>query len=166
MALASSNRNLVRSVATTIHCRTKVRSTSMTALGSVDPVLADIPLCCSRTASPEGPPRFLRRPDRNVGVDEKKIILPTTEGANRIKVVPKELEINATVRHLPILPPRTDAQMSPTATDNFHRRWQRNLPLQHLLRWKLHGGIAQLAEHLHGMQGVMGSNPITSTKVF
>ena len=27
------------------------------------------------------------------------------------------------------------------------------------------GGIAQLAEHLHGMQGVRGSNPLTSTKM-
>ena len=26
------------------------------------------------------------------------------------------------------------------------------------------GGIAQLVEHLHGMQGVSGSNPLTSTK--
>ena len=34
---------------------------------------------------------------------------------------------------------------------------------QELLTLNSHGGIAQLAEHLHGMQGVMGSNPITST---
>ena len=27
------------------------------------------------------------------------------------------------------------------------------------------GGIAQLVEHLHGMQGVSGSNPLTSTKI-
>ena len=29
----------------------------------------------------------------------------------------------------------------------------------------LFGGIAQLVEHLHGMQGVSGSNPLTSTTV-
>ncbi len=32
-----------------------------------------------------------------------------------------------------------------------------------LLIWSLPGGIAQLVEHLHGMQGVRGSNPLTST---
>ena len=28
----------------------------------------------------------------------------------------------------------------------------------------LHGVVAQLVEHLHGMQGVVGSSPISSTK--
>ena len=27
-----------------------------------------------------------------------------------------------------------------------------------------HGVVAQLVEHLHGMQGVVGSSPISSTK--
>ena len=29
-----------------------------------------------------------------------------------------------------------------------------------------HGVVAQLVEHLHGMQGVVGSSPISSTKKY
>ncbi len=29
-----------------------------------------------------------------------------------------------------------------------------------------HGVVAQLVEHLHGMQGVVGSSPISSTRKF
>ena len=36
--------------------------------------------------------------------------------------------------------------------------------MRELLVLMSRGGIAQLAEHLHGMQGVRGSNPRTSTK--
>jgi hypothetical protein len=40
-----------------------------------------------------------------------------------------------------------------------------NIPvLRRLLTSKFApGGVAQLVEHLHGMQGVRGSNPLTST---
>ena len=34
----------------------------------------------------------------------------------------------------------------------------------YLLGFNFHGGIAQLVEHLHGMQGVRSSNLLTSTK--
>ena len=31
---------------------------------------------------------------------------------------------------------------------------------------RVHGAIAQLVEHLHGMQGVSGSSPLGSIKIF
>lgn len=43
----------------------------------------------------------------------------------------------------------------------FHTTW-RSAPAW-LLPWKPPGAVAQLEERLHGMQEVVGSNPISST---
>ena len=42
----------------------------------------------------------------------------------------------------------------------------RSRPYQRIARDQRNGVLAQLVEHLHGMQGVSGSNPLSSTISF
>ena len=70
----------------------------------------------------------------------------------------------------PVPIPNTEVKLCSAESTILETVWEgRSWPTPHPLKrrcehlWK-HGGVAQLGEHLPCKQGVMGSNPIISTK--
>ena len=87
---------------------------------------------------------FIRRPYLPGEID---LVAAYCEDLDRCYLLPHELVVDRRELHLRVTPPRNGQRACINLASDF----------------EFPGAIAQLGEHLHGMQGVAGSSPASST---